>query len=168
MYMADIFVESSDLQIENIVNFLQISDRLATAGQPTIEQYSTIAAAGYQLVINLALTDSPNALVAEDSIARSLGLEYLQIPVVWDNPTLEDFQAFKNAMDANSASKIFVHCAANKRVSAFVYLCRIVRGVDALIARQDLTKIWMPNEIWQAFIDRVLAVTAVRSRENHQ
>jgi protein tyrosine phosphatase (PTP) superfamily phosphohydrolase (DUF442 family) len=144
-------------QIEQIVNFLQISDRLATAGQPTIEQYPAIAAAGYQVVINLALTDSPNALVDEGEIARNLGLEHTQIPVVWDNPTLEDFQEFSRAMDAHSDSKIFVHCAANKRVAAFVYLYRVFQGVDAQIARQDLAKIWTPNEIWQAFIDRTLS-----------
>jgi protein tyrosine phosphatase (PTP) superfamily phosphohydrolase (DUF442 family) len=155
-------------QVEQIVNFLQISDRLATAGQPTIEQYPAISAVGYQVVINLALTDSPNALVDEGEIARSLGLKYIQIPVVWDNPTLDDFQEFRSAMAAHSESKIFVHCAANKRVSAFVYLYRVFQGADAQIARQDLAKIWMPNEIWQAFIDRVSAMTAVRSRENHQ
>ena len=59
-------------KIEDIVNFLQISDRLATAGQPTMEQYSVIAATGYQVVINLALIDSPNALVDEGSIASNL------------------------------------------------------------------------------------------------
>jgi hypothetical protein len=48
--------------IEDIINFLQLSDRLATAGQPTIELYPAIAAAGYQVVINLALTDSPNEI----------------------------------------------------------------------------------------------------------
>jgi protein tyrosine phosphatase (PTP) superfamily phosphohydrolase (DUF442 family) len=143
-------------QVEQIVNFLQISDRLATAGQPTIEQYPTISAVGYQVVINLALTDSPNALVDEGSLAQNLGLEYIQIPVVWDNPTLEDFQEFSSAMDAHSESKIFVHCAANKRVSAFVYLYRVFQGVDKLIVQQDLAKIWTPNEIWQAFTDRTL------------
>jgi protein tyrosine phosphatase (PTP) superfamily phosphohydrolase (DUF442 family) len=152
--MEDIFVGRSDLQIENIVNFLQISDRLATAGQPTIKQYPAISAAGYQVVINLALTDLPNALVDEESLARNLGLEYIQIPVVWDNPTLADFQEFRIAMDTHSESKIFVHCAANKRVSAFVYLYRVFQGVDKLIAQQDLAKIWTPNEIWQALIDQ--------------
>ncbi len=144
-----------DLKIEHIVNFLQISDRLATAGQPTIEQYPAIAAAGYQVVINLALTDSPNALADEAAIARNLGLEYLQIPVVWDKPTLANFQAFCRAMAVRRSQKIFVHCAANKRVSAFIYLYRLSQGVAKTSARQDLAKIWTPNEIWQAFIETI-------------
>lgn len=141
-------------QVEHIINFLQISDLLATAGQPTIEQYPAIAAAGYRVVINLALTDSPNALLDEGSIARNLGLDYIQIPVIWDDPTLANFQEFSRAVDTHSESKIFVHCAANKRVSAFVYLYRVFQGVDTQIAQRDLAKIWTPNEIWQSFIDR--------------
>ena len=140
-------------QIENIVNFLQISDRLATAGQPTVELYPAIVSAGYEVVINLALNDSPNALADEGAIARQLGLEYIQIPVEWNAPTVADFQAFRTAMDTHLNAKIFVHCAANKRVSAFVYLYRICQGVDEPIARQDLTKIWMLNEIWEKFIE---------------
>ncbi len=150
--------------LEQITNFLQISDRLATAGQPTIAQYPAIAAAGYQVVINLALTDSPNAVVDEAQIAHDLGLTYLQIPVVWDSPTMADFQAFARAMDTHREGQIFVHCAANKRVAAFVYLYRLGEGVDEVIARQDLAKIWTPNPIWQTFIEDTVA-TLVPSKK---
>ena len=142
-------------KIEEIVNFLQLSDELATAGQPTRSQYSAIATAGYSVVINLALLDAPDAVADEAALARNLGIEYLQIPVEWTAPTLTDFQAFRSAMDARSKDKIFVHCVANKRVSAFVYLYHVYRGVDEIIARQDLAKIWTPDAIWQTFIDRV-------------
>jgi protein tyrosine phosphatase (PTP) superfamily phosphohydrolase (DUF442 family) len=37
-----------------IDNFLQISPTIATAGQPTIEQFALISSAGYETVINLA------------------------------------------------------------------------------------------------------------------
>ena len=140
--------------IEDISNFLQLSARIATAGQPTIDLYPAIAAAGYQVVINLALTDSPSALADELTIAHGLGLEYIQLPVIWTEPTLADFQAFMNIMAKYSTQKVFVHCAANKRVSAFLYLYRqIVEGIDEVTAYQDLVKIWIPNPIWQDFID---------------
>jgi protein tyrosine phosphatase (PTP) superfamily phosphohydrolase (DUF442 family) len=146
-------------RIEDIYNFLQLSDRIATAGQPTIEQYPKIATAGYQVVINLALKESANALDNEESIATNLNLEYIHIPVIWNTPKIEDFQEFARVMDANVARKIFIHCAANMRVSAFMYLYRqIHQGVDEATARQDLTKIWTPNEVWQIYIDRILAL----------
>jgi protein tyrosine phosphatase (PTP) superfamily phosphohydrolase (DUF442 family) len=152
-------------KIENIYNFLQLSDRIATAGQPTIEQYPAIATTGYQVVINLALKESMNAILQgrgyandnEDAIATNLGIQYIHIPVLWETPTIENFQQFAQVMDANVERKILIHCAANMRVSAFMYLYRqIYLGVDGEIARQDLVKIWTPNEVWQGFIDRVL------------
>jgi protein tyrosine phosphatase (PTP) superfamily phosphohydrolase (DUF442 family) len=143
-------------RLEDIYNFLPLSDRLATAGQPTSEQYPALAAAAYRVVINLALTDSSNALANEAQIAANLGLEYIHIPVEWDAPTLADFQEFTSAMTARTDRKIFVHCAANKRVSVFVYLYRqIYEGIDAATARLDLIKIWTPNHTWQQFIEAI-------------
>jgi protein tyrosine phosphatase (PTP) superfamily phosphohydrolase (DUF442 family) len=146
-----------DDQIENIDNFLQLSDYLATAGQPNIVQYPAIAAAGYQVVINLGLKDSPKALADEAAIASNLGIEYIQIPVIWGAPTLTDFQKFTSVMDAYSNQKIFVHCAANKRVSAFIYLYRVCAGVAETTAKIDLAKIWTLDLVWQDFIDRTLS-----------
>jgi protein tyrosine phosphatase (PTP) superfamily phosphohydrolase (DUF442 family) len=146
-------------RIEDIYNFLQLSSQITTAGQPTIEQYPTIATGGYQVVINLALKESANALENEDKIATSLGLKYIHIPVIWNTPTVEYFQEFVRVIDENLERKIFIHCAANKRVSAFMYLYRqIHQGVDEATARQDLVKIWTPNEVWQIYIDRILSL----------
>jgi protein tyrosine phosphatase (PTP) superfamily phosphohydrolase (DUF442 family) len=146
-------------RIEDIYNFIQLSDRMATAGQPTSEQYPAIAHAGYQLVINLALKQSMNAIDNEDAIATNLGVEYIHIPVLWETPTVEDFREFARVMDANLERKIFIHCAANMRVSAFIYLYRQIHlGIDEPTARQDLVKIWTPNQVWQEFIDRILTI----------
>jgi protein tyrosine phosphatase (PTP) superfamily phosphohydrolase (DUF442 family) len=169
-------------RIEDIYNFVQLSDQIATAGQPTIVQYPAIANAGYKTVINLALKESTSALPNEEMIAANLGLEYIHIPVLWEAPTLENFQEFANVMNAHSDQKIFVHCAANKRVSAFMYLYRQLEDslvaeskaaptrterpcqrVDEETAKVDLEKIWQPNEIWQNFIDRVASSALPRN-----
>ncbi len=153
-------------KLEDIYNLVRLSDRIATAGQPTVAQYPAIARAGYQTVVNLALKESANALPDEQSIATSLGLEYIHIPVLWEAPTLENFQEFVNVMQAHQAKKIFVHCAANMRVSAFMYLYRqITEGVDEETARTDLAKIWQPNEIWQKFIDALIAQSQITNNQ---
>lgn len=51
--------------LANILNFLPISDGLATAGQPTSEQFAFVREAGYERVINLAPADSSNAIADE-------------------------------------------------------------------------------------------------------
>jgi protein tyrosine phosphatase (PTP) superfamily phosphohydrolase (DUF442 family) len=53
-----------------IDNFLQISPTIATAGQPTVEQFALISSAGYETVINLVLTESPQAIPLEPQIDR--------------------------------------------------------------------------------------------------
>lgn len=141
--------------MEDIYNFLQISDSIATSGQPTKEQFPEIKKLGYQVVVNLALPTSPNALPGEKEIVEDLGMEYIHIPVVWENPTIEDLDRFFFAMSENKGKKTFVHCAANMRVSAFMYLYRRLRDrVNEEEAKQDLDRIWQPNETWQQFIKR--------------
>ena len=48
--------------LSTIKDFLQLSDDLATAGQPTEAELAAIAARGFRVVINLALATSPGAL----------------------------------------------------------------------------------------------------------
>ena len=144
--------------LEEIRSFLQITPQIATAGQPTTEQFALVKEAGYHLVINLALTTSTDAIANEAEIVASKGITYTHIPIVWEEPTLNDLERFFAVMDANGNANIFVHCAANMRVSAFVYLYRVIRqNIDQATAKQDLAKIWTPNPIWQKFMDLAIA-----------
>lgn len=140
-----------------IYNFLQLSDSIATAGQPTKEQFTLIRDAGYQLVINLALPTSTNAIADEQQLVESQEMQYVHIPVLWEQPTLDDFDRFLNTMNENSDKKIFVHCAMNMRVSAFMYLYRrIHEHLTDEVAKQELHKIWEPNDTWKTFIEKAL------------
>jgi protein tyrosine phosphatase (PTP) superfamily phosphohydrolase (DUF442 family) len=141
-------------QMEGVLNYLPISDRLGTAGQPTVEQFAAIRAAGYQVVINLAMPNSTNALPNESELVGAQGMAYLHIPVVWESPTAEDFERFLAVMDQNRERKVLVHCALNMRVSCFVYLYRVLRlGTPAEAAWQDVLTIWEPDGVWQRFVD---------------
>jgi len=52
---------------------------------------------------------------------------------------------------------VFVHCAANMRVSAFMYLYRLIHErLSDEQAKSDLHRIWTPNDTWQAFIQQVI------------
>jgi len=144
-------------RIEDIYNFLKISDSIATAGQPTAAQFSAISKSGYQVVVNLALLKSLNALADEQAVVEAEGMEYVHIPVIWDNPTLEDIKRFFTVMETNADKNVFVHCAANMRVSAFMYLYRLIHErISDEDAKRDLDQIWVPNEIWQKFITQVI------------
>ena len=145
-------------ELSDIYNFLPIDERWATAGQPTAPQFAAIAQAGYEVVINLGMPDSPRAIADEAPLVTAQGLDYIAIPVVWDAPTTENLTEFFAAMTANAEKKRFVHCIANMRVSAFTFLYRVlVQEVPVAEARQTLHQIWEPNPIWRQFIDEQLA-----------
>jgi len=140
--------------IEDILNFLEIYDWLGTAGQPAKEQYPLIKAAGYQVVINLAMPDSVGAFQDEAQVALKNGLIYCHIPVVWERPTRQDLDEFFELMKKFRGKKIFLHCALNMRVSVFVCLYRVlILGEQAKTTRETIYEIWEPNEVWQQYIE---------------
>jgi len=145
--------------IETIYNHRRVDERLATSGQPDEQELACIAAAGYQVLINLALHDDPRySLPDEAGTARRLGLVYVHIPVIFTAPTREDLLRFFEAMQRHRKDKVWVHCAANKRVSVFVGLYRHLReGIpldEAFALQRD---IWEPNPVWSEFLTRMLA-----------
>ena len=142
--------------IKSIRDYYPISDRLATSGQPTRQQFESIKNAGYQAIINLAMSCSTNAIESEGAIVTDLGLVYIQIPVVWENPTVEDVRLFFNVMQAFADKKVWVHCAKNMRVSCFIYFWqKYSLKLPEAEARQPMTKIWQPQGVWQQLIEQV-------------
>ncbi len=141
-------------------NFRALDDaRLLTAGQPNEEQLEDAARQDVKVVINLALHDDPRySLRDEEGTVRALGMQYVHIPVQFNAPTENDLRAFCTTMDDHVEKKLLIHCAANYRVTAFLGLYRVLRGgwtVEAAFA--PMRSVWKPDEVWQAFIARMLA-----------
>jgi uncharacterized protein (TIGR01244 family) len=146
----------------DIYNWLRLDARTTTSGQPTQAQFDEIAALGVREVINLAPATSEKALKNEAEILATLGMRYTHIPVDFQNPTQADFDRFCEAFEGASEAATHVHCIANYRVSAFLYLYRISAGMEEARARADLDRIWTPNPVWAAFIERMRARNSAR------
>jgi protein tyrosine phosphatase (PTP) superfamily phosphohydrolase (DUF442 family) len=150
-------MKSSAASLGEIYNFHAIDESLGTAGQPTETQFRSVREAGFEVVINLALPTSDNAIAHEGSIVTGLGMSYVQVPVDFTAPTSMDFETFCGVLEAFAGRRIFVHCAANKRVSAFVFLYRVLRQrANIAEAEQHLHAIWQPDEVWGRFIQNQL------------
>ncbi len=150
--------EGDTRNLNDIFNFVQLDDRVATSGQPTEKQLGLIKKAGYTTIINLAPKRHENALGDEDELLQALGIRYFHLPVVFTNPTRADFERFVETFENCDDERIWVHCAANMRVSAFFYKYRVERlGWSKESAKLDLDKIWEPRKVmgvWQAFIEK--------------
>jgi protein tyrosine phosphatase (PTP) superfamily phosphohydrolase (DUF442 family) len=141
---------------EDIRNFLRLSENLYTGGMPKDDQLADAAEQGVNVVINLALHDLPNVLPNEEKLVESLGMKYINVPVLWNNPTRENLDAFMDAMDSHKDKSILVHCEANYRATGFVTLYRILRlGWDRESAFKDMHKVWNEEKypVWKTFIE---------------
>ena len=154
---ADAQPTQTEAMLEDITAYLKINDNLSTSGQITYDQIASLKEAGFEVVVNLAPADeSRNSL--EGFLVTQEGMSYVQIPVSWRDPSERDLQMFFDVMETNKDRKVYVHCFANMRVSAFVYLYRTLhQDVSDEVARADLAKIWDPNSQaqWSSFIERM-------------
>jgi len=140
--------------VENIRDYLKLDESLSTSGMPTASQFADIGQAGFRMVINLALPTSDDAIPNEGELVTRAGMTYLHLPVKFDQPSPTDFQNFTNHLSACAGQKVWVHCVANMRVSAFVFLHRLrTQSVPRATAEQDLRCIWEPEGLWRDFMN---------------
>ncbi len=145
--------------LEAVRNFQVVSDRLASSGQIGYDQVPLLREQGYEVVINLAIADEERN-GREGFFVAQEGLTYVHIPVDWNEPRLTDVRLFFDVMRANQDRKVYVHCFANMRASAFVYLYRtLVEGVPEAEARATMNEVWDPGELeqWAGLIERAKA-----------
>ncbi len=157
-------VEPTDPTLADITNFRQYSATFASSGQPTIDQFSAIAENGFERIVYIAFTNNTNALPDADQVVKGLGMEYMHIPVTWDNPLPSDFYAFADSLRRDTDKKTLLHCQVNARATAFSFLYRVIyEGVDIAEAKADMNTVWQPNETWRDFIVAVLAENGMSS-----
>lgn len=137
-------------------NTHQVFDWLWSSGQLSESDIGRLSELGVVAVINLALPSSSNALDKEAELITAQGLTYVQIPVEWEAPRVEQFAQFVGVMRAYEGQKLWVHCAKNMRVSVFLYLYRklvLAEGEEKAVF--PMSQVWSPNEVWKAFIEQV-------------
>jgi len=148
----------SNYFIEHIINFAPINERIATSGQPERSVFPLINAAGYQMVIYLAVYESPNHIAEEPQIVRDLGMEFIHIPVIWTSPRPEQFDQLASILEENKGKNIFIHCELNYRVSSFLFLYKVLYlNSDPESAWWSMLEIWEPDATWRALMREVLS-----------
>lgn len=144
--------------MSEILNFRQYSPTFASAGQPTREQLQIIKDSGYERIIYIAFSTVGPAIPEEDQLVKALGMDYLHIPVDFNNPTIRDFNTFVDAMQRETGRKTLLHCQVNARATAFSFLYRVIyEDVPVAEAKRDMNSVWTPNQVWKDFIFSVLA-----------
>ncbi|MBL4659870.1 MAG: histidine phosphatase family protein [Alcanivoracaceae bacterium] len=143
--------------VENGVNYVKVSDRIDTSGQPPRELLQRIGHKKYDLIINLAPPQSHGSIMDEGGLVAQTGTRYMNIPVDWENPAQKDFEAFSHVLNGPDADKVLVHCQINMRGSLFTFLYRVVHEkIDPAIAHEKMALVWAPSDQWQKFAQSIL------------
>ena len=140
-----------------ISNYREYAPNFASSGQPTKKQLKLLKTVGFERIIYIAFSNSGKAFADEDVIVKELGMEYIHIPVVWDDPSASDFYAFADVMQRDTDKKSLLHCQVNYRASAFAFLYRVIyQDVPIAIAKSDMNSVWQPDETWRSLIFSIL------------
>lgn len=138
-------------------NLVPATARIHTSGQPPAKSLEELKARGYEAVVYLAPPTVPDAVRDEARIVGGQGLVFVNIPVVFDNPTEADFETFAAVMRALAPRKVLVHCQVNMRASTMVFLYRTIHGKeDPDVAWKDVERIWTPRGPWKRLVEAAL------------
>ncbi len=133
-----------------ILNYIKINEFISTSGQLKIEEMEVIEKEGFEVVINLALNSSSNAIENEDEIVTNLNMTYIHIPVDFENPKLSDLKLFLTILQSLETNKVWIHCSKNYRVSAFMYVYhKYVLHTPFEQIDLSIFEDWQPNLAWQ-------------------
>lgn len=143
--------------LSQIPQFSIIHEHLLSSAQPSAEQLQHIKEYGCSTVINLALNDAKPHLENEDRICLELGLNYIQLPILWDAPAPDQCLLVLDLIDHLVTNEIvWIHCAKNYRVSCLMALYRqYYMNVDMETVQNMLHQIWEPNETWTGLMHSV-------------
>jgi protein tyrosine phosphatase (PTP) superfamily phosphohydrolase (DUF442 family) len=144
------FASDESLQAPNVV---PISARLVTSGQPSRVALSKLSAQGFGAVIYLAPPTVSDAVPGEADIVSKQGLEFVNIPIQFGNPTEADFQSFIEAMNRLRDRKVLVHCQVNLRASSLTFLYRVIIDREKPEqAYESVARVWSPEGPWKKLL----------------
>ena len=135
-------------------NLVQATARIYTSGQPPAKSLQGLKAQGFEAVVYLAPPTVSDAVQDEARIVGGQGLVFVNIPIVFDNPTERDFETFTEVMKALGSRKVLVHCQVNLRASSMVFLYRTIVGREKPEeAWKAVERIWTPRGPWKRLIE---------------
>ena len=138
-------------------NLVQATPTLYTSGQPPAKSLEELRAQGFEAVVYLAPPTVQDAVRDESRIVGGQGLVFVNIPIVFDNPTERDFETFVAVIKALGSRKVLVHCQVNLRASSMVFLYRTIVGREKPeVAWKDVERIWTPHGPWKRLIEEQL------------
>jgi len=143
-------------------NVVAISPKIVTSGQPTAGALSKLGEQGFKAVVYLAPPTVHDAVAGEGDIVQRQGLEFVNIPIQFGEPTDADVAQFFETMNRFRDRKVLVHCQVNMRASTMTFLYRVIELHEPPEqAYQSVSRIWSPEGPWKRLLTSQLRKAGV-------
>ncbi len=137
--------------LSNLKNYRVDTPLMVSAGLPSKAHFEALKLNGVQNVVDLLPGDRSD----EAKVMETMGLQYHNIAVEWQNPTIENYANYVSAMQQSESNGglTLTHCKLNWRGAVFTYLYRVTHLNESdEVAKKHLLETWRPNQTWRTFI----------------
>jgi uncharacterized protein (TIGR01244 family) len=122
------------------MNLRAITNHISIGGQPDENDLQELQNKGFRTIVNLRDESEKEYRASEEREVEGRGLNYSSIPI---SPALLDdmaMQRFSNAIDAEDAPPVYVHCAGGGRAGILTLIYLAVENGWSLLQAEETGK----------------------------
>ena len=139
-----------------IGKYFEYNPFLSSGAQPTADEIAALKADGFQSIVNISPASAGNFLNNEAIIVERLKMDYVHLPVDYNNLRPVYYHVFKGIMNGLKDKKVFVHCGGNIKSSSFLHIYNVLENnIDEKESLITLRKIQNPEEKWFTYFKMV-------------
>jgi len=130
--------------IASIEGFQRVGDKAAIGTQPTPEQVTELASAGFNAIINLREESEFNDASLSHAAVKA-GVQFFRVPISREDPSDAGVEKFLAITDDANVYPLYVYCASGNRAAALWMIRRVLgdrwtlADAEAEAARAGLT-----------------------------
>jgi uncharacterized protein (TIGR01244 family) len=130
LFLSAVTTTSAQQKMERagITNYTKVDAVVACGGATETSALSGLKADGFKTIINLRQPTESGANIEENAAAaKSLGLNYVNIPVNGQAPDPKAVDQFLETIANKANQPAFIHCASASRVGALWMVKRVLQ-----------------------------------------
>ena len=126
--VAVVAAGAQKIEKPGIVNYTKVDAVVACGGATDTAALEGLKNDGFKAIINLRLATEQGANLEENAAkAKSLGLNYISLPLNGQSPDPKVVDAFLDAVANKANQPVFIHCGSASRVGAVWMVKRVLQ-----------------------------------------
>lgn len=120
-------------------NYSKIDENISRSAQPKPEDFIWLKNQGVTDVINFRTMIVPGIDYDEESVVKSIGLNYHNIPSITNQPNEKNVKSFLKLIEeiSNKGGKTHIHCKAGAdRTGMYSFIYKTIKGLGTIVENE--------------------------------